>query len=85
MRHLILFTVAILLPVFAFLNFSQNGEDVLDKQAASVVSAGDDLEQSEPKSDSDDSEGLLVLKLPKVFYTEPTNFPSTSNLDSAFF
>ena len=74
MRHLILFTIAILLPVFAFLNFSQNGKDVLDKQTASVIQP----------TETEDSEDVFE-KLPKVFYTEPTNFPSTSNLDHAFF
>lgn len=91
MRHIILFIIAILLPVFAFLNFAQKGTEKIQpdkqKQTASISETTND-EPQDSDVDTGESEALNRMvrgdasptyKLPKVFYTEPTNFPNTSN------
>lgn len=87
MRHLFLFIIAILLPVLGILNFVENGSVVEDGQTASVVNST--KTGSDPAKDDadtgDEAEGATILeKLPKVFYTEPTGFPNTSNISYAF-
>lgn len=86
MRHLILFLIAILLPVFAVLNFSEKSEDAAERQTASVInkSIGEQSKTNSEIDGPDDSDAPLTLKLPKVFYTEPTSFPNTSNISYAF-
>ena len=73
MRYIILFIIAILLPVFAFLNFTQSEGEI---KLASIFS-------STPASDREPvvHEKTLLeeekpdYKVPQIRYTEPTQFP----------
>jgi D-alanyl-D-alanine carboxypeptidase len=80
MRYIILFIIAILLPVFAFLNFSQNEGSVSPRAKEKTASVSGALGESQdakkdmdfaPSEDVDDPK----YKIPDIQYTMPSNFP----------
>lgn len=86
MRNIILFIIAILLPVFAFLNFTQKDDGNMpepQKQVASISVVSEDDSGVVEVSDVQEDDGI-EYKIPKVFYTEPTNFPNTAAITRAY-
>jgi len=81
MRYIILFIIAILLPVFAFLNFTQDNPKTaaISLTRAEQESVGNDIDLVS------ESEGQKhVYKIPQIQYTEPTNFPLASIVGQSY-
>ena len=85
MRYIILFIIAILLPVFAFLNFTQDDDGRTKTASLSLrtpgngnVSTGDERtapKEEEPVPQSGKVAAGQAYKIPQIHYTEPTRFP----------
>ena len=93
MRYIILFIIAILLPVFAFLNFTQdragykftNDKKSVDKTAAiSFTGADGESEDNDIDLVSEPEGQKQVYKIPQIQYTEPTNFPLASIIGQSY-
>ncbi|MFY9457650.1 MAG: hypothetical protein WAP23_01840 [Candidatus Spechtbacterales bacterium] len=89
MRYIILFIIAILLPVFGFLNFAQNDEKGASRakektasisfvrSAAEEISADADLA---PDADAQNAK----YKIPEIQYTGPSNFPLGTTISQPY-
>ena len=94
MRYIILFIIAILLPVFAFLNFTQDkpgtfnftdNKKSADKTAAISFTGTDKEPESNDIDLVSEVEGQKqVYKIPQIQYTEPTNFPLASIIGQSY-
>jgi D-alanyl-D-alanine carboxypeptidase len=78
MRYFVLFFIAILLPVFAFLHFGKQDQVLSfmtfekNKTAALVDVAPEPKNTAEPKESADTAK----YQIPSIQYSEPLNFPS---------
>ena len=91
MRYIILFIIAILLPIFAFLNFTQEKEDgyrtkskaSFGEKTASVAAIIID-EANDPQKLTDDDKDKTSYKIPDIRYTTPVNFPQTTAVSQPY-
>lgn len=89
MRYIILFIIAILLPVFGFLNFAQNDGKIAPRAKEKTASVSGALGGSEETNDDTDlapNEGdqNTKFKMPDVQYTGPSNFPLGTTISQPY-
>lgn len=89
MRYIILFIIAILLPVFGFLNFSQNDGKVASRakeKTASISLTSGGAEEIIADTDIAPDEGAqsTKYKIPDIQYTGPSNFPIVSTISQPY-